>query len=470
MDSTQFVNIERECVNLFNSSVAASTSIERNLFDLKAKFVDLKSFLEKRIEELPDTDDDDDDVDVDEGEKSDEKMEEDLIGKEERKMNEKEKESDELMEENKKKTIDEEFRQQFNTTNDKACTIFKQVLLDKRAVHSSINRVSKAIDKTYVVKSKIFDTLDVSRKSKDQNSIFLSIHDYLLRFDMFDAANALQIETSLSDPSEKEIMEKGKKQIEPLNQMVKDLLINHSIDSTTTWIENMEKEKSSEFAIVDLLFNLKKNCLLEMVERFPKEYSQKQILCYSRNFSKFSTSHTKEVQELMGMQIYLRSDVVNQDQYRDLFNNYRWYDLSMKLRECYSNHLQIPIYSPLSIAVECGSYCFAAVENLGNTVHSHLGKICDRDELPIDVNDHLSVCEKRSKHSIFSCPILKQQTTEFNPAVRLECGHAISKEALVRLTHPHTNRRRYKRSNHHVKCPYCPKEINPENAKLLKFC
>ena len=37
-------------------------------------------------------------------------------------------------------------------------------------------------------------------------------------------------------------------------------------------------------------------------------------------------------------------------------------------------------------------------------------------------------------HSIFACPILRQQSTEHNPPVRLICGHVISRDALHKLS------------------------------------
>ncbi len=36
-------------------------------------------------------------------------------------------------------------------------------------------------------------------------------------------------------------------------------------------------------------------------------------------------------------------------------------------------------------------------------------------------------------HSIFACPILRQQSTDSNPPVRLVCGHVISRDALNKL-------------------------------------
>lgn len=37
-------------------------------------------------------------------------------------------------------------------------------------------------------------------------------------------------------------------------------------------------------------------------------------------------------------------------------------------------------------------------------------------------------------HSVFACPILRQQTSESNPPMKLICGHVISRDALNKLT------------------------------------
>ncbi len=77
-----------------------------------------------------------------------------------------------------------------------------------------------------------------------------------------------------------------------------------------------------------------------------------------------------------------------------------------------------------------------------------------REELPIEI-DLGPDCRF---HSIFACPILRQQTTEVNPPVRLTCGHCISKDALHKLS-----------SGNRVKCPYCPVEQSPHHARRIIF-
>lgn len=37
-------------------------------------------------------------------------------------------------------------------------------------------------------------------------------------------------------------------------------------------------------------------------------------------------------------------------------------------------------------------------------------------------------------HSIFACPILRQQSSDDNPPMKLICGHVISRDALNKLS------------------------------------
>uniref|UniRef100_A0A672KH26 RING-Gid-type domain-containing protein n=1 Tax=Sinocyclocheilus grahami TaxID=75366 RepID=A0A672KH26_SINGR len=53
-----------------------------------------------------------------------------------------------------------------------------------------------------------------------------------------------------------------------------------------------------------------------------------------------------------------------------------------------------------------------------------------KDELPIEID----LGKKCWYHSVFACPILRQQTSESNPPMKLICGHVISRDALNKLT------------------------------------
>lgn len=62
-------------------------------------------------------------------------------------------------------------------------------------------------------------------------------------------------------------------------------------------------------------------------------------------------------------------------------------------------------------------------------------------------------------HSVFVCPVSKDQTTEGNPPMMLPCGHVIAKESLVRLAKGG--------GQVLVKCPYCPRECVVGQAKRV---
>ena len=77
-----------------------------------------------------------------------------------------------------------------------------------------------------------------------------------------------------------------------------------------------------------------------------------------------------------------------------------------------------------------------------------------KDELPVEID----LGQESRFHSIFACPILRQQSTDENPPVRLVCGHVISRDALNKLA-----------NGNKVKCPYCPMEQSPTDARLILF-
>ena len=80
-------------------------------------------------------------------------------------------------------------------------------------------------------------------------------------------------------------------------------------------------------------------------------------------------------------------------------------------------------------------------------------------------------------HSVFACPVSKDQSTEQNPPMMMSCGHVVSKDSLQKLSKTSgyvttlyifpafSDARVLSR----VKCPYCPVESMVSDALRVYF-
>ncbi|KAM0893266.1 hypothetical protein ACQ4PT_025223 [Festuca glaucescens] len=72
--------------------------------------------------------------------------------------------------------------------------------------------------------------------------------------------------------------------------------------------------------------------------------------------------------------------------------------------------------------------------------------------VPIDIGPELQY------HSVFVCPVLREQSSDENPPMLMPCGHAVSKQSIMKLS---------KSSSRTFKCPYCPSE--GKQCEQLRF-
>ncbi len=63
-------------------------------------------------------------------------------------------------------------------------------------------------------------------------------------------------------------------------------------------------------------------------------------------------------------------------------------------------------------------------------------------------------------HSIFACPVSKDQSTAENPPMLLPCGHVLCKVSVAKIAKSQTRS---------FKCPYCPGEASPQQCRELRF-
>ncbi|CAG4953282.1 unnamed protein product [Colias eurytheme] len=118
--------------------------------------------------------------------------------------------------------------------------------------------------------------------------------------------------------------------------------------------------------------------------------------------------------------------------------------------------LRLAALSPLAGGVAAGARVLPALHDIRNKMaHPHVIAAWADDELPLEVE---LGADGGGYHSVFACPILRQQASDANPPMRLLCGHVISRDALNKLA-----------MGVKLKCPYCPMEQSPAEARQIYF-
>ncbi|WVF70209.1 hypothetical protein IAT40_004998 [Kwoniella sp. CBS 6097] len=133
-------------------------------------------------------------------------------------------------------------------------------------------------------------------------------------------------------------------------------------------------------------------------------------------------------------------------------------ELAKMLKDEFCRRYQWPKEDPLEVALDLGSRGGAlnVIEKARKVMSEHLGPIRTWTDLPIEV----PLPPSRRYHSVFVCPVSKEQATESNPPKMLTCGHVIAQESFNRLL---------KGGRRSAKCPYCPVETSQSVAQRLYF-
>ncbi|XP_011925262.1 PREDICTED: protein RMD5 homolog B isoform X1 [Cercocebus atys] len=182
---------------------------------------------------------------------------------------------------------------------------------------------------------------------------------------------------------------------------------------------------------------------------------QLEALSYARHFQPFAQLHQREIQVMMGSLVYLRLGL-EKSPYCHLLDNSHWAEICETFTRDACSLLGLSVESPLSVSFASGCVALPVLMNIKAVIEQRqcTGVWSHKDELPIEIELGM----KCWYHSVFACPILRQQTSDSNPPIKLICGHVISRDALNKLI-----------NGGKLKCPYCPMEQNPADGKRIIF-
>lgn len=177
---------------------------------------------------------------------------------------------------------------------------------------------------------------------------------------------------------------------------------------------------------------------------------------YARtNLSVFGDRYFLDIARLMSSILYYKN--LSGSPYQDLYELPSYEKLSWMFSSEFCFFLGLSPESPIYLAITAGSLALPVLAKLDNLMKTKKAGWTSKDELPTEIPLPPSLIF----HSIFVCPVSKEQTTAINPPKVLPCGHVLADNSLKSM--------RKDMVSHSIKCPYCPMDARYEQAKRVYF-
>jgi len=311
---------------------------------------------------------------------------------------------------------------------------------EQKSLHSAISKLGKSIDK--VAAQDLVTQPHELPASLSQMQQLQVVVEHLYRDGEFSAGDMLSQDAALGFTHESKL---------PLKKLHDILAALQGGDLTPaiTWATVhrtvLQRRRSSlEFALHRQQFT-----------HLLRGGDSRAALQYARaHFSSLSTEHQQEAQQLMGALIYVKN--IAESPYASLLDPSHGADLrELFLREACAV-MGLCAESPLHLTVLAGCMAFPALLRFASLMQS---KGVEWSRVGAEMQAEVELGPQFHFHSVFVCPVSREQSTPENPPVLLPCGHVICRLSMMKLV----------RANSRFKCPYCPTDVHLEQVKYVNF-
>jgi hypothetical protein len=148
-----------------------------------------------------------------------------------------------------------------------------------------------------------------------------------------------------------------------------------------------------------------------------------------RTFCNFPARYMRDTSSLLGSLAF--APALTSSPYSSLFFNHdAWDHAASTFTREFCAMLGLSEKSPLYTAATAGAIALPVLEKLERVMGEVGGQWTSVNELPVDI----PLPHSYLFHSIFVCPVSKEQGTDANPPMMLPCGHVIAKESLEKIS------------------------------------
>ncbi|ODN96559.1 hypothetical protein L198_04274 [Cryptococcus wingfieldii CBS 7118] len=336
----------------------------------------------------------------------------------------------------------------------------KEVDKGLKGWYGALGNVGKAVDKTFPptlgVISKAYESPNLFVDEEASVALDKAVLDSLGRRGLWDAVAALEKETSLKFPEEQRALASQL-------QFLTASILSSNLTPALEWCATNQQFLASPPHPSSLPYYLHRAVFQSIADK-------KEAIIYARQHM-MEYLPTKPVMKMITSRLYDQfprrsediemADSKGETKVTNPLSDEDATDLAALVSsfrlEFHRLH-QWPKEDPLSVAVDLGSTggALMVIEKARRVMGEHLGHVRQWTDLPMEV----PLSASRRYHSVFVCPVSKEQATESNPPKMMTCGHVVASESFDRLL---------KGGRRDVKCPYCPIETAQSAAQRLYF-
>ncbi|KAH9180760.1 hypothetical protein EDB89DRAFT_2122162 [Lactarius sanguifluus] len=290
----------------------------------------------------------------------------------------------------------------------------------QKEIYNSLARYGKALDKRFTTPLPTYEPLFAS--DDGQKALEHVIATHLLRTGRFSTAETFIQEFMVDLPAGRQT------QFVDLYRILVALR-NKDIKPALEWVEHNRDFLRSRSSSLEFYLH-RSEYLRLLLKPNPSEQS-KAIQYATKHLRPFFLTHTNEFKRLMACLIFLPKERMQKSPYEDLTSDTIHLDLENMFATEFSASLGMSKQPPLRVVGDIGGGgALAKIEKGRKIMRERKSEWSQSDELPIE----LPLPPENRYHSVFACPVSKDQSTEQNPPMMMSCGHVVSKDSLQKLS------------------------------------
>lgn len=229
-----------------------------------------------------------------------------------------------------------------------------------------------------------------------------------------------------------------------------DSMKSRNLEPALKWVANKREELKQNGS--DIEFKLQRLQFLEILQNRGRD----EALKYAKtHLAPLATSHMVESQKLMGCLLW--SGRLDKSPYLELLSPVHWDNLSEEFTRHFCKLIGQSYGSPLSVTIAAGLQALPTLLKLANVMALKKQEWESVKHLPVPMD----LDREFQFHSVFVCPVSREQASEENPAMLLSCGHVLCRQSITKLAKYNSPRP--------FKCPYCPLLIEGNQCRQLYF-